>query len=91
MIIDIINKLDQNGYMKFLCEAGLLAPKIFLYRDLYNLVEIQKKLYAEEHKDAVRIVANKIRVSRVTVYKAIKIMTIPTQETDAKELNQLVA
>lgn len=72
--IEILNELEKSHGLKNLAQRGLLTPSLLFYRDIYFEVDIFLRM-GNKKEEAVRLVCDKINISRVTVYNAIRCMT----------------
>ena len=72
-MIEYLNQLTFNGTIDNLYSQGVIGYHWLMYRDIYNL---RDALIRQGHKrnDSVHTVANKFRIDRSSVYRAIKKM-----------------
>jgi hypothetical protein len=68
----LINELSSNGMLTSLLRAGLVDAKIVMYRDMLYDLDIEMKVNKLPKVAAVQAVADKWKVSHMTVYRAIK-------------------
>lgn len=72
-MIEILNKLYDDGSFKKLIGAGLLSQRAATYRAVYlhycKMIEDGDSVV-----DAVKKTCEKLKVGQTTVYKSIKIM-----------------
>lgn len=71
MMIEVINKMCEDGTIKKLHRAGFISQKLFTYKSIYNHFA---KLIKEEHPftEAVHKTSAECKVTVRTVYKVIK-------------------
>jgi hypothetical protein len=69
---ELINDLTSTGILTELLRAGLVDTKIVMYRDMLYDLDIEMKVHKLPKVAAVQAVADKWKVSHMTVYRAIK-------------------
>lgn len=71
MMIDIINKMCEDGSIKALHQAGFISQRLFTYKSTYNhFAELMKKDYS--FTEAVAKTSEDCRLTRKTVYQIIR-------------------
>lgn len=78
-LIDLLNKLEREGALSTLYQSGCLNLKCYSQREIYNTycALLATPTYADRPGQAANAAAVTCRVSRSTVYTAIKSMTKP--------------
>ena len=83
MVITLVNRLAEAGDLQRLYRAGLIGSKVLRYRDLYLSYDKELKL-GRQSAEAITFTADEFRVSELTVYKAIDLMTSKTPEVPTR-------
>jgi hypothetical protein len=71
--IEILNEIDKTHGLKNLTGKGLISWTLLLYRDLYNEFDVFVRM-GKGTEEAADLTADKFKVDKRTVYRAIKSM-----------------
>lgn len=71
--IEILNEIDKSHGLKNLTGKGLLSWTLLWYRDLYNEFDVFIRM-GKGTEEAADLTADKLKVDKRTVYRAIKAM-----------------
>lgn len=85
-IIDLMNRLNQDGSLCRLVDAGLLSPKVVGYIEIWNQYDINIRLRKMRSMDARYAVSVTMNCDVRTVHNAIAIMQRDHIPDDVKEL-----
>lgn len=81
-LIDLLNKLEQDGMLTQLYQAGAVTLAVYAQREVYNTYHalLATPQYADQPSKAAYATALECRVARSTVYNALRCLR---QEVDA--------
>lgn len=72
-MIELVEKLINDGTMKKLVDGGLISPNVIMFRNIFN--EYNKELALKKTKlNAIESVCFKFKISERTAYRAISKM-----------------
>ena len=71
-MIEILNKLNEAGYLKRLVAAGLMSSKVLMYYEIYLEVDKLKRTTKLPMTDIVGRLSDQFRVSDKTIFVAYK-------------------
>ena len=73
MIFKLIRKLEDNGDLKKLADAGLISTKLYTYKDVY--MEYDKNIRLGMTKmQALHVTSIEMKISDAMVYRAKNLM-----------------
>jgi hypothetical protein len=78
--IFIINTLQVRGVTTFLYKLGIVNSKALSYANFYNYLTAQEAT-GYTRSEAIKLTANKFKVNRRSIYRAVKDMETPVQVT----------
>lgn len=75
-LIELLNKLDAEGALSKLYQAGAATITVYSHRELYNhcAALLATPHYADKKSKAARATAKQCGVALSTVYRAIRCM-----------------
>lgn len=73
-VIESLNEMEKNGSLKVLLAAGIISPKICMYREIFLLVDREIKLGSGK-MEAYRFVSDKYDVHVNTIRNAFAAMS----------------
>lgn len=78
-VIDLVNRLSNDGSIDGLLGAALISPKIIGYREMYFRYDINIRVHKMQIMEAQYDVADHFKCSIDSVRRAIKVMSAVLQ------------